>query len=130
MHIYYITTQNLSRYILKTPTPSPLHSSHTRVWPQNQRSLPEWVELMPYMDPHFPPRMLTLKNYQFMKFSPWKCLGKKKKKKFQLTLHLSTLINSTCFPPKGVVEAKLGIPTSSRTSASFAPPQMAESRYT
>lgn len=55
---------------------------------------------------------------------------KKKKKKFQLTLHLSTLINSTCFPPKGVVEAKLGIPTSSRTSASFAPPQMAESRYT
>ena len=57
------------------------------------------------------------------------CL-EKKEQKLQLTLHLSTLINSTCFPPKGVIEAKLGIPTSSRTSASFAPPQMAGSRYT
>jgi hypothetical protein len=42
-----------------------------------------------------------------------------------LTLHLSTLTNSTCLPPKAVTELSLGIPTSSRTSDSFAPPHVA-----
>lgn len=43
-----------------------------------------------------------------------------------LTLHLSTLTNSTCFPPDTVTEVCLHIPTSSRTSDNLAPPQVAE----
>ena len=43
----------------------------------------------------------------------------------KLTLHISTLTNSTCYTPEDVVLVDLGIPTSSRTSANLAPPQMA-----
>lgn len=43
-----------------------------------------------------------------------------------ITLHLSMLTNSTCFPPDGVILVNLGIPISSSTSANLAPPQIAE----
>lgn len=39
---------------------------------------------------------------------------------------MSTLMNSTCFPPNAVIDVLLGIPMSSKISHSLAPPQIAE----
>lgn len=44
----------------------------------------------------------------------------------KLTGHLSTLMNSTCFPPNDVTAVCFNTPTSSRTSDNLAPPQIAE----
>lgn len=48
---------------------------------------------------------------------------------YTCTLHLSILTNSTCLPPAFVTDVKLGIPTRLRTSASLAPPQIAERKH-
>lgn len=62
---------------------------------------------------------ITLHNTDYMQFF------KDYIKRRGLTLHLSTLINSTCFPPNDETEVNLAIPISSRTSDNFAPPQVA-----
>jgi hypothetical protein len=46
----------------------------------------------------------------------------------ELTLHLSMLINSTCFPPNDVTDVSFETPTNSKTSDSFAPPHVATKR--
>ena len=117
-----------------------LHSSRMREEHQLQDLWPEWVELMPCRDLHFPPS-------NFWKFTQnWRILSNvsmivymtstRKKEKARtiganlfviiVTLHLSMLTNSTCFPPNCVIWVSFGIPTSSRTSANLAPPQMAK----
>ena len=118
----------------------PLHSFHMQVIHLLRDQLPGLKESMPYKDLHSPPTpqqkdlvTVTPSNWYESKQALRKNMkqGRKKYKPHRqrvITLHLSTLTNSTCFPPLGVVLDSLGTPTSSSKSASLAPPHTAESR--